>query len=774
MKARRWWTWPVAAILIAVVLFALDRLFPPPLPDHAAAFATVVTAADGSPLRAFADDEGVWRYPTTPQAVSPLYREALINYEDRWFAYHPGVNPWALLRAASQWLRHGGIVSGGSTLTMQVARLFEPGTRSLAGKTRQMLRALQLEWRFSKDEILALYLNYAPFGGPLEGVQAASYAYLGKPATELTHAEAALLAVLPQRPSALRPDRHPERARAARDKVLRRLADLGVWSREVVDDALREPIAVWFRPHPRLAPLLARRLRELPGSDGAVRSTLDIGLQQALEERALNAVNRLPARQSLAILVVENATREVRAYLGSADFMDAQRYGHVDMVQARRSPGSLLKPLLFGLAIDQGLIHTGSLLIDAPRRFAGGYRPANFSEGFSGPVSATEALQRSLNLPAVQVLDALGPEVFHARLRDAGLRLYLPPGAQPNLSMILGGAAARLEDLVGAYTALADGGLAAMPRFTVDDALEKRRLLSPGAAWMVRWMLADNPRRPSNAGRSQLAWKTGTSYGYRDAWAIGVGAKYTIGVWAGRPDGTPSPGQYGAVSAAPLLFDIAATLREREPLPPPPENVSEADICWPLGNDPATAAPELCQRRLSAWLLDGARPRTLPGDAAEVLHVRAWKDADSGQLSTPECPAAQPVAVEIARWPSALNPWLSRETRQRSRLPSLPTDCEDRTAVTAGTTAAIRIENPPDGSVLRPPAGGHGPIQVAFLSSAGEGRVYWLLDGAPIGSSVSGVPLHHRFTRGGRHAITVFDERGAWADAEIHVDLGER
>ncbi|MCB1738490.1 MAG: penicillin-binding protein 1C [Gammaproteobacteria bacterium] len=757
-------------LAVPVLLWVFDRVFPPPLPDGQSDFATVVTAEDGAPLRAFADADGVWRYPVTPEAVSPLYLQAVIAYEDRWFERHPGVNPWALVRAAAQRLRYGEIVSGGSTLTMQVARLFEPGTRSLLGKTRQILRALQLEWRLSKPEILTLYLNHAPFGGPLQGVQAASYAYLGKPATELTHAEAAMLAVLPQRPSALRPDRHPDRARAARDKVLRRLAALGVWSRATVDDALKEPVSVWFQPSPQHAPLLARRLRTEAGV-GAIRSTIDVGLQQALEERVLNAINRFPARQSLAVLVVENRSRAVRAYLGSADFNDHERFGHVDMVRARRSPGSLLKPMLYGLALDRGLIDSGSLLVDAPRRFSGGYRPGNFSAGFAGPVSASEALQRSLNLPAVALLEALGADWFYARLRDAGLRLYLPVGARPNLSMILGGAAARLEDLVGAYTALADDGLAAAPGLQPGITPDRHRLMSPGAAWIVRRMLADNPRRPPNAGRVQLAWKTGTSYGYRDAWAIGVGAQYTIGVWVGRPDGTPAPGQFGAVSAAPLLFDIAATLGENQPLPASPVNVTQAEICWPLGGLKTNTPEALCHRTIDAWLLDDTAPPTLPSIDGERLLIRAWVDRDSRQLSTPNCPASHPEPVQIARWPTLLAPWLGPDLRRRSRIPEAAAACaEDAIADAARIGVGVGIDQPADGSRLRPPPGETGIPRVELIAGSGEGRIHWLSNGEHIGSTIAGIPLVHRFTQPGDYEITAFDETGAWDRVAVRVE----
>src|SRR5688572_25129414 len=586
----------------------LDLAFPLPLPRDRDAGAVVV-AADGTPLRAFADRGGIWRYPVRVEQVSPLYLQALLNYEDRWFWKHPGINPFALLRAGGQWLRSGRVVSGGSTLTMQVARILCMPSgrhkRSFGGKLEQLLRALQLEAHLSKREILALYLNRAPFGGTVEGVEAASWAYLGKPASRLSHAEAALLTVLPQAPSRLRPDREPERARIARDKVLRRMATLGVWSPAQVADAQVEPVVARSLRPPRHAALLAQRLRDAHPGATRIVSTLDIDLQRTLEDRVSAYFSSLPERTSAALLVVDNATLEVRAYVGSVAFGDAARLGHVDMVRAWRSPGSTLKPFLYGLAFDDGLIHSESLLVDAPQAF-GDYRPGNFDMAFNGPVGAAEALRLSLNVPAVDLLDRIGPSRFSARLAHAGIDLHWPPGAMPNLSMILGGTGARLEDLVGAYAALNRDGVAGRVRYTRASPRVDRRLLSPGAAWIVRDILAANPRPGSvtdtfdPGGRPRVAWKTGTSYGYRDAWALGSTRRYSVGVWVGRPDGTPMPGQYGAVTALPLLFEVFDSLptRRGDAMPqPPPVNVEQIDVCWPLGLPPDPRAPQLCQRK---------------------------------------------------------------------------------------------------------------------------------------------------------------------------------
>ena len=525
----------------------------------------LIVARDGTPLRAFPDRNHIWRHPVRLDEVSPLYLQALLGYEDRYFRWHPGVNPVALVRAAGQWASNGHIVSGGSTLTMQVARVLEPTPRTVAGKLRQLLRALQLEARLSKDEILNLYINYAPMGGVLEGVEAASRAYLGKPARRLSHAEAALLVVLPQAPSLLRPDRHATEARTARDKVLRRMD--GRWSPNDIADALQEPAyAQTLRP-PLLAPLLAERLKRLAAGQARIDTFIDAQAQQNVELLMADRLGALPVRVSMAVLVVDNATLEVRAYAGSADFADKERFSHVDMVRAIRSPGSTLKPFLYGFALDEGLIHSESLLADVPQSFSG-YQPGNFQQSFHGPVSVSEALTKSLNVPAVEVLERLDPVRFVSLLRRGGLRLDFPKGGEPNLAVILGGAGTSLEQLVGAYTAFARQGVAGKPRYTPADPLEEQRMLSAGAAFIVRDLLESGGpvgrAVESGAGiRRGIAWKTGTSFGFRDAWSIGVSDRLTIGVWIGRPDGTPNPGFFGANIAAPLRSLLRAQRNAR-------------------------------------------------------------------------------------------------------------------------------------------------------------------------------------------------------------------
>ncbi|MBW4791939.1 peptidoglycan glycosyltransferase PbpC [Pseudomonas tolaasii] len=760
-------------VLLLALLWLADRLWPLPLPKDD--LARVVLAEDGTPLWRFADANGVWRYPIQTDDVSPYYLDALLTYEDRWFYQHPGVNPLALVRATWQNLTGARVVSGGSTLSMQVARLLDPHSRTFHGKLRQLWRTAQLEWHLSKEEILNLYLNRAPFGGTLQGVAAASWAYLGKSPAQLTHAEAALLAVLPQAPSRLRPDRHPQRAQEARDKVLHRLAEFQVWPQSAVDEALEEPLLLAPRLEPSLAPLLARRLNR-PDSPPLIRTTLDATLQRRLEDLLLGWRARLPEHTSAAILVVEEESMAVRAYLGSVDINDAKRFGHVDMVSALRSPGSTLKPFLYGMALDDGLIHSESLLQDVPRRY-GDYRPGNFSMGFTGAVPASTALSSSLNLPAVQLLEAYGPKRFAAQMRIGGVPLALPALAEPNLALILGGAGSRLEDLVSGYSAFARDGRSATIRLQPDDVLRERPLLSPGAAWIVRRILSGQARpdrdpRAELVQRPVLAWKTGTSYGFRDAWAIGVGPRYLIGVWIGRPDGTPVPGQFGLASAAPLMLQVHDVLTNRDsqrgisaPVKPVPANVGVAAICWPLGQPMSRVDPN-CRRQRFAWTLDNTTPPTLQAldqPLSVGLMESVWVNAEGLRVDA-HCPGA--VAKHIALWPAPLEPWLPRVERREARIPPADPDCPPPALAAASPLSIVGVR---EGDQLRLPAGSQQALRLKLSALGGSGRRWWFLNGAPLGDSANQDFINASFERLGRYELSVLDEAGQTARLEFSV-----
>lgn len=765
-RARR----ALAGLLCGSLALAagLDRLLPLPDPAARLRYATVVTAEDGTPLSAFPDPQGVWRYPIGLEQVSPAYIEALLGYEDRWYWQHPGINPLALGRAAWQNLSAGRVISGGSTLSMQVVRLLDPHPRTLSGKLCQLLRTLQLEWHLDKRQILTLYLNLAPFGGPLEGVQAASYGYFGKPAERLSDAEAALLAVLPQAPSRYRPDRRPTSARQARDKLLDRLAQEGIWSAERVAAAKQEVVSGQHLRFPTAAPLLARRLRQAQPGQTLIRSTLSPRLQLGMESLLQQYQGRLPAQASAALLVVDVRSMDTLAYVGSVDFYSESRSGQVDMVRALRSPGSTLKPFLYGMALDEGLIHSESLLVDAPQDF-GGYRPENFNQGFSGPVSASAALQRSLNLPAVQLLEAIGPARFAARLQNAGAQLVLPEGASFNLSLILGGAGSSLEDLTGLYSALANDGQADHPRLLPGQARQPRYLLSPGAAWIVRRMLEHE--QAHGGPDAPLAWKTGTSYGFRDSWALGLSGDYAIGVWVGRPDGTALPGNSGAIAAAPLLFAASARLQnlgEHRSPKPMPTSVTEQEICWPLGRAQRQTPPKHCHQHRHAWILNQTVPPTLPDRGGEGWAnpvVEFEVDANSGLRVDASCPGAHPQRHSAALWPRALEPWLPEPFQRRQQLPAYAPSCQHPPALSSG---ALSIEGVAQGALLHAAGGERELPSVHLRASGAQGRCYWFLNGALVQGHEE-QSLDPTFTRPGPQQIAVVDEQGRTARLSLEL-----
>lgn len=728
-----------------LLLIVLDSAFPPPPLDPA--YARVVLDIKGRPLRAFADTSGVWRYPVTLEQVSPRYIEALLGYEDRYFWRHPGVNPLAMARGVWQWLRHGRAVSGGSTLTMQVARLIEPYHRSVPGKLRQMARALQLEWHYDKRTLLTVYLNRAPFGGNLEGVQAASFAYLGKSAAKLSHAEAALLAVLPQAPSRYRPDRHPQRARAARDKVMQRLVKQGTWSESIWTEGRIEPVLARGHFTPMEAPLFARlAASSQPGA--LVHTTIDGDLQRWLEARVESYIRRFPEQTSAALLLVDNQTMAVRAYVGSAEYGNLKRHGYLDMVQAIRSPGSTLKPFIYGLALDAGLVHSASLLSDAPR-LGSDYRPANFTGAFQGPVSLTQALQQSLNVPAVQVLEALGPDTLVNRLDNAGVRLALSD--KPNLAIALGAAGIRLEQLVALYSGLTRQGQVAMPVWLAGQQAISRPLLSPGAAWIVWQILsaqgrADQPFASEATGRvNRLAWKTGTSYGYRDSWALGVSGRWTLGVWLGRPDGTPLPGFYGQSAALPLLLSVYSRLGDNSPLPAQPNSVSEADICWPLGRRASGTLSEACLQHQSAWLLEERDPPTLPDPMDWPSPLRQVALTAEGKPTLARCGDAK-GSVWRALWPLALEPWRDPGERRGALLASRCGGSARELAL----QAPIRIVALGEGNLIRSQ---RYRLQPRVLG--GVGKPYWFLNGQRLRWDGDQV-----LSEAGRYQLVVVDEAG--------------
>lgn len=574
-RAGFWLKTGASLAVLALTLVALDLAFPPPI-EAARSGSLIVTDARGIPLRAFPTEDGRWRLRANLENTDPLFIEALIGVEDERFYSHWGVDVLAVVRASGQALTNGRIVSGASTITMQTARLLEPRPRNLGSKLIEMFRAFQLERRLSKDEILELYLTLTPYGGNLEGLRSASWAYFGREPDRLSDDQIALLLALPQSPEVRRPDLRPENARAARARLLERMTELELISVARADEAAELPLpgrhafpALGWHASAQIrdAALMAQIEDErfgMPLED--IRSTLDAGLQTALESMLRDAALELSPEVQISAIVVETESRSVRAMVGSASRERAG--GWIDLTSSARSPGSTLKPFIYGIAFDDGVAMPDTFIEDLPARF-NSYRPENFDRSFRGQVRISDALQHSLNVPAVLALDRIGPERFASSLELAGvpLRIHGSSSRDAGLALALGGVGMTVQDLALLYAGLGDHGLMRPLAWTEAELAERegeagRRFMSDGSAQEIIDILQSAPqpsgRMPSRLTQNapEIAFKTGTSYGFRDAWAAGIARGHVVVVWVGRADGAPRPGETGRLAALPLLFSV--------------------------------------------------------------------------------------------------------------------------------------------------------------------------------------------------------------------------
>ncbi len=757
-----------AAAALCAAWLVLDAAFPFPRERLEGARSGVqVLDCEGRVLRPFTGRGECWAFRAKLEDVSPRLVAATIAVEDQRFRSHCGADPLAVLRAVGQIVRHRRVVSGASTITMQVVRLVEPRRRTLVSKAIEAFRALQLERLCTKDEILEHYLNLAPYGGNLVGAQAASLAYFGKHARDLSLPEAAVLAGLPQAPSRLRPDRHPDLASARRDHVLDRMLACGAITRAELAAARRQGVHARRPPFPFEAPHFARLVRQRYPGRAALHSTIDRRVQRIAEDAVRDAVEALrpDGVTNGAAVVIDNRTAAVRAMVGSCDFHAERDGGQVNGAVAPRSPGSAHKPFTNALAFDAGIATPDTVLADVPVNYTG-YQPENYDHASHGPVSAREALSRSLNVPAVRLLAQVGHRPLLRLLRRLGLSTLTRDADHYGLALTLGSTEVTLLELTNAYAALARLGVYKPYRLLESEPIAPgRRALSAGAAWLVADVLSDTAKlrgwRLPGPGRGALrmAWKTGTSYGHRDAWTIAYTPDYTVGVWVGNFDGRPSRALVGIRAAAPVAATVMERLygERRGAWYARPGSVGTRRVCAVSGMPPGphcgATVEGLCVRGRSA-------------ERACTVHVAARIDTATGTCLCGRCARGRQCETRVVEaWPVEVGAWLRQHGRGRELMPPHFAGCPRG----AGDGARPRVLSPTAGQRYVLLSDARRPEQQLLLKAASRSRsLYWFVDGALY---ATGAPLSPSFwpLARGSHTIVCADETGHHATVTIHV-----
>ncbi len=704
----------------------------------------VLRDRDGKVLHLGLARDERYRIRVPLEEISPTMRRATLAYEDEQYFSHPGVNPLSLIRAISGRLQ-GVSRGGGSTISMQYARLrFNLSTRTIPGKLQQLLCAILLEKYYTKEQILEAYFNTVPYGGNVEGISAASLRWCGKECRDLELAESVALVMLPQRPALRRPRPGVEEVPAtlaARKRLLQKLGQADA----MLSDYRWESIAV-----PREAPHLARRLRGV-----SEPSTLDRNLQIVVEESVQDYLLRVHEKGvgNAAVIVVDAPTREVRAYVGSGGFFNSKIEGQIDACRVKRSPGSLYKPFIFGLGIEQGLLHPNTLLADAPMHFRD-YNPENNERDFLGPVKASEALYRSRNLPALALMQRLKGKGLYGYLTDSGLQLD-HEAEHYGLALALGTAAATPEEMGMFYAALADDGLSRpliYQRGGKVDLAMQTPMLSDGTRWLVRQMLCD-PQQAEPFSEPTISFKTGTSQGYRDAWAIGISGRTVIVVWVGNFDASSNPAFKGRTMAAPLMAELFRRTKLAEPFPAPPASVKQIEMCASSGMIPC----DHCKQRSSGWFLSNVSP-IVPCD----LHRLVWVDQRTGLRVAPRDDDTNIKAQVCEFW--------SPEFLELFRLAGMPRRAiPESLEVMTQSNDAPQILSPLNDHLYQIGDGSQMGLICKAKAATGVSRLFWFGNGVFLGSTEpSEAFVWHEAS--GNSKIHVMDDRGMSATVRVQVE----
>ncbi|MFA0963144.1 penicillin-binding protein 1C [Roseivirga sp. BDSF3-8] len=764
--------------LLAVWWFSLPgRLF-------GVSYSTLIEAHDGTLLGATIADDGQWRFPPG-DSLPTKFREAIVCFEDRRFYRHPGVDVLAIARAMQQNISERRIISGGSTITMQVVRLSQRENRTLWQKLKETWIATRLEVRYNKEEILKLYAAHAPFGGNVVGLEAAAWRYFGRSPHHLSWAEAASLAVLPNSPSLVFPGKNESIFKHKRDRLLHDLYQQGTFDSLTYSLAIKEPLPGTPRPLPSLAPhLLTRALQE-----GRKGTRVTTSLDPALQYHASSILNRYHQQYKRAniyngaVVVLDVNSGKTLAYVGNTPVKGNEYGGHVDIITSPRSTGSLLKPILFGAMLDEGLLLPGTLVADIPTVIRG-FTPQNFNKEYSGAVPADEAIARSLNIPAVRMLREYGVEKLHSRLQEAGLSTLRHGPDHYGLALILGGAEGTLWDMSGMYASMARSLNSYFtlpepnryrpadfrpPTYLLQEGREQNKvaqngLFSAGSIWLTFQAMKEVERPESEAGweyysgSRPLAWKTGTSYGHRDAWAIGVNSRYVVGVWIGNADGEGRPGLTGGTMAAPVMFDVADLLPASNDFTQPQSDLFEASVCRNSGH----RSSRYCETT-DTILITRRGLNTLPCP----YHKQIFTTENDRYQAFADCYTAGNVVPK--NWfvlPAAQEWYYKRRHTEYRSLPPMAPGC-----ISLVENSNMELIYPKmDASLIIPVEldGSKGATVFEVAHRMNQSTVYWHLDGEYAGKTEE---IHQMSLSPGlgKHQLLLTDEKGDRLEVAFEV-----
>ncbi len=761
----KWLRIILLVLIMGFVLFCItDLIFPV---NTKVEYSQQILADDSTLLHAFLTSDDKWRIEISPDDVNPLFIKTLILKEDRWFRWHPGVNPVAVARALWQNIISGETVSGASTITMQVVRLLEPRRRTYFNKFIEMFRALQLEFHLSKKEILSLYINLLPYGGNIEGVKAASFLFFGQEPQALSQAQVVTLAVIPNNPHNLRLGIHNDKIITERNLWLHRLSRKGLFSKDNLDDAISEPLPAYRREAPKEIPHLSIKLQRSGAYQSTVYTFINRQLQSNAEEilRAEVSHYRAFGITNAAVVVVDNKSRGVVAYAGSAGFSEAMYRGQVDGASSLRSPGSALKPFLYALAINRGLITSKTVLTDVPLNF-NGYRPQNYDQKFRGLLTAGEALALSLNLPAVDLANRMGADYFNAKLAQAGFRWIEKNRKSLGLSVVLGGCGVTLLEMARLYCSLANHGLDQPLRFSKTEKLPLAdTLVSPEAAWMVTDILTGlkRPDLPTNFDNSvhlpHIAWKTGTSYGRRDAWSIGYNPGYTVAVWVGNFNGQGIPELAGSDFAAPILFKIFTVLTYNKASTwfVKPEKMDFRLVCAESGLPPN----DFCINTVMEDYIPGVSPNR------KCTHLKPVFTDESGTISyCRSClPASGYKTAQYPDLPPTLMAFYEQEHIPYQKIPPHNPAC----------TRVYRQEGPlitslTDGKEYILYEGAKQQLMLSCAAAADAAKVYWYINDKFFKAAEPSEKVFFN-PQPGTIKISCSDDKGRNSDIKITVTM---